>query len=352
MSVETYYTRPFFGSRVRVEKDGSIEKTRIEHPTLLASRVVGRTLKRAGRNTLELVREFPWRNRSLQVASVAILAYLAYRNQPVKIPTRTEAQPQVEPQPPIEAPAIPEEAAIDQPFKYIVQPGDWLYKIARKTGVSREAIVEANNLKNPNLLHPGQELIIPGKLTPENPNKTIFGKQEIRRLTEKEMNFINWLNSSHLKWRTWSGHERTIFVPYWIYQLSKTAEEASDGRCPWNIVVAIGLTETGQWDWEAVSEASAKGVMQFMPGTFPIYATHEGADRDDPIDNIMAAGNMIIAIGLPEAKSQEEYVKYFAEESPVWNRDLDQARNSWELLNALRAHEQTFNEIYEQTINE
>lgn len=111
---EIYYTRPIFGSRVRVEKDGRFKKTTsIEHPVLLASRAIGRTLKRAGGNTVELAKDFPWRNRSVQIATVAVLAYLAYKNQPAEIPTGTEAQPQIEPQSPVEAPAIPEEAAID-----------------------------------------------------------------------------------------------------------------------------------------------------------------------------------------------------------------------------------------------
>jgi len=355
VETEIYYTRPILGSRVKVERDGPFKKISIEHPTLLASQAVGRTLKRAGKNTIELAKEFPWRNRAVQITGVILLGYLAYKNQPTEVPTAQgdlSTRPQKTPQPPVEAPAIPEEAAVNQPLSYIVNRGDTLFSLAQRLGTTVEAIVKANNIENPSLIHAGQELVIPGKLTPENPNRTIVGKQEIRRLTEKEMNFINWLNSSHLKWRSWSGYERTIFVPYWIYQLAKTAEEASDGRCPWYITVAIGLTETGQWDWEALSEASAKGVMQFMPGTFPIYATHEGADRDDPIDNIMAAANMIIRIRLPEAKNQEEYIKYFATEKPVWNRYRDQAENSWELLNELKTYEQTFDETYGQTINE
>ncbi|MFZ0549030.1 MAG: LysM peptidoglycan-binding domain-containing protein [Candidatus Promineifilaceae bacterium] len=45
---------------------------------------------------------------------------------------------------------------------YVVQPGDWLSKIAAQFGVSTAAIVAANNLGNPNLIYAGQELIIPG----------------------------------------------------------------------------------------------------------------------------------------------------------------------------------------------
>ena len=47
------------------------------------------------------------------------------------------------------------------PVVHIVQAGEGIYSIARQYGVSYEAIVAANNLANPNLIYPGQELIIP-----------------------------------------------------------------------------------------------------------------------------------------------------------------------------------------------
>jgi hypothetical protein len=44
---------------------------------------------------------------------------------------------------------------------YIVRSGDTIWKIANMFGVSMEAIIAANNLTNPNLIFPGQQLIIP-----------------------------------------------------------------------------------------------------------------------------------------------------------------------------------------------
>jgi LysM repeat protein len=49
---------------------------------------------------------------------------------------------------------------------YTVQRGDTLYSISLQFGVTIQAIVEANNLANPNSISPGQELIIP---PPSNP---------------------------------------------------------------------------------------------------------------------------------------------------------------------------------------
>ncbi len=44
---------------------------------------------------------------------------------------------------------------------YIVRSGDTIWKIANMFGVSMDAIIAANNLTNPNLIFPGQQLIIP-----------------------------------------------------------------------------------------------------------------------------------------------------------------------------------------------
>lgn len=44
---------------------------------------------------------------------------------------------------------------------YIVRSGDSVWIIAQKFGVSMESIIAANNLQNPNLIYPGQKLIIP-----------------------------------------------------------------------------------------------------------------------------------------------------------------------------------------------
>ena len=40
---------------------------------------------------------------------------------------------------------------------YTVEPGDTLGRIARDQGVSVSAIIEANNISNPNLIFPGQK---------------------------------------------------------------------------------------------------------------------------------------------------------------------------------------------------
>ena len=50
---------------------------------------------------------------------------------------------------------------------YVVKKGDTVYKIAKRFGTTMEAIILANNLRNPNLIYPGQVLLIPTVSTGE-----------------------------------------------------------------------------------------------------------------------------------------------------------------------------------------
>jgi murein DD-endopeptidase MepM/ murein hydrolase activator NlpD len=76
----------------------------------------------------------------------------------------TEVAPSTEAAPPI------------APTTYAVQPGDTLYSIARKHGVSVDAILWANDLRDANVLKSGQKLVIPpstGKLHTAKAGDTI-----------------------------------------------------------------------------------------------------------------------------------------------------------------------------------
>ena len=57
-------------------------------------------------------------------------------------------------------------AALEAPTTYVVQPGDWVYNIARKFNVSPNSIIEANGLRPPYSLHAGQVLTIPAGAPP------------------------------------------------------------------------------------------------------------------------------------------------------------------------------------------
>lgn len=51
--------------------------------------------------------------------------------------------------------------AVPSGTTHIVQPGEWIWQIARLYGVDPQDIIDANNLTSPATIYPGQELIIP-----------------------------------------------------------------------------------------------------------------------------------------------------------------------------------------------
>lgn len=46
------------------------------------------------------------------------------------------------------------------PMYYVVRPGDTLYSIARRYGITVDEILNMNKLGNPNLIYPGQILML------------------------------------------------------------------------------------------------------------------------------------------------------------------------------------------------
>lgn len=75
------------------------------------------------------------------------------------------AQPEGKSKPAIEEikidPAVKADVQGSAAVYYVVQPGDWLSTIAAKFGTTYQAIAEANNILDPNLIVVGQRLIIP-----------------------------------------------------------------------------------------------------------------------------------------------------------------------------------------------
>ena len=79
----------------------------------------------------------------------------------------TPAEPEVQPEPEVVVPVEPEvkhepEIVVPvEPKVYVVKVNDVLWKIANKFGTTYKEISKFNNLKNPNLIYPGQKLLIP-----------------------------------------------------------------------------------------------------------------------------------------------------------------------------------------------
>lgn len=73
--------------------------------------------------------------------------------------------PPVLKQPPVDSPVQTPPQVVSQPVSptvYTVQSGDTLWAISSRFGVSMDAIVQLNNISNPDLIYAGQVLQIPG----------------------------------------------------------------------------------------------------------------------------------------------------------------------------------------------
>lgn len=68
------------------------------------------------------------------------------------LPTPTMSAEPIAPAPTAPAPST---------VTHVVQPGETLFRIALRYGTTVQAIVEANNLVNPDFIVPGQRLVIP-----------------------------------------------------------------------------------------------------------------------------------------------------------------------------------------------
>jgi murein DD-endopeptidase MepM/ murein hydrolase activator NlpD len=70
----------------------------------------------------------------------------------------------------------PVAAAPAPPGSVVVQPGDTVYAIARRSSAPIRAIIEANNLQPPFVLRPGQTLVVPHPQTHlVKPGETVYG---------------------------------------------------------------------------------------------------------------------------------------------------------------------------------
>lgn len=74
-----------------------------------------------------------------------------------------------------EAPPAVESAPVET-TTYTVQPGDSLYKIARRFHVSLETLISVNQIANRKLIHPGQVLLLPGSGAAVKSAATVAGE--------------------------------------------------------------------------------------------------------------------------------------------------------------------------------
>ncbi|RIV22984.1 LysM peptidoglycan-binding domain-containing protein [Alicyclobacillaceae bacterium I2511] len=153
---------------------------------------------------------------------------------------------------------------------YIVLPGDTLWNIGVRKGISVQALMAANHLRT-TLLLPGEQLRIPSS-------------SRVNELSSRQ------------------GSVDTHGVP--VDLLSAYEDAGQRFGIPWTVLAAIHKVETDFCTTNCPdSYAGAVGPMQFLPQTFAMYATlapwHTGtADIENVYDAIYTAAHMLAANGF------------------------------------------------------
>ncbi len=80
---------------------------------------------------------------------------------------------------------IPATTPSSSTVTYTVKPGDTLYKIAATYGTTVSAIVAANNIPNPNLIYPGQVFVIPAATPTATIRHTVVPGDTLYRIALK-----------------------------------------------------------------------------------------------------------------------------------------------------------------------
>ena len=84
---------------------------------------------------------------------------LIFPGQVLRVPGA--AQPAPTPYPPTQAPQPTYAPPSSLPSRYVVQPGENLFRIALKYNLTWDVLARANGIWNPNLIFPGMVLTIP-----------------------------------------------------------------------------------------------------------------------------------------------------------------------------------------------
>ncbi len=151
---------------------------------------------------------------------------------------------------------------------YTVQPGENVSEIANRFGLSANELAEANNLNNPRLIHVGQQLNIPGNVSPDAPVVVQNGTPMVApRPNDPAIEAI------------------------------MDAAAAEFGVDP-KLVKALATVESA-WQQGAVSSAGAVGIMQIMPGTAEYMETEvfkAPMNEDISVEDNIRMGTRLLAL--------------------------------------------------------
>ena len=201
----------------------------------------------------------------------------------------------------------------EQEERYIVQKGDTLNGIASRFGIELDELVKRNNIKDPNLIYPGQEIIL--REAPEGPEKgegpdtsnltPIIGESEATREQARE-----WLKQVAPDWVLMADLFFSIAPKYGVradIALAQACKETGYFRFgglvkPWQNNFA-GIGATGQAsDGNTPLRGADPGKVRFEKGA-------HGAIFDDRATGVEAQIQHLFAYAT-EAKLPENITLY------------------------------------------
>jgi LysM repeat protein len=180
-------------------------------------------------------------------------------------------------------------SAVSAQVRHVVAPGDSLSYLSEVYGVTIGEIVDTNGIPDPDIIHPGDELIIPGAdpgvgsgggtAYVVQPGDTLANIAYDFGVSIEDLQAINGIDNPHF---IVIGDALTIPGPApvvasvprlafpdrpWDPDIEALLEEFAwaYGVDP-GLVKALATVESGWHQW-ALSSAGAQGVMQIMPGT-------------------------------------------------------------------------------------
>ena len=175
-------------------------------------------------------------------------------------------------------------SAVSAAVKHTVSPGETLSYIALIYEKTVEEFASANDIRDPNLIYPGQQLDIPGEggtgggAYVVQPGDTLSGIAFQHGISADALQSANGISDADY---VYIGQVLTIPAAYSEPELPALAFPAR----PWDpsleamiddiawlegvdagLVKAVATVESG-WNQSAISYAGAIGIMQVMPGT-------------------------------------------------------------------------------------
>ena len=147
-------------------------------------------------------------------------------------------------------------AAVQSASAYTVMPGDTLWGIARNSGSDIRTVAAENHLANPDLIYPGQNIVLPGLQTAPAPHAGNPPAETPDRVDRSEA------------------------------QALLTQAAMDQGIRP-AFVLAVSYWESG-WNQSLVSSTGAVGMMQIEPDTAAWAGPallHRRVDIHNPRDN-------------------------------------------------------------------